>query len=170
MLKSILRTNADSWAPLPLRLAMGIIFVAHGSQKLFGWFGGAGLEATASSFQESLGFSPGLFWAALAGSGEFFGGLMLLGGALTRLGSLSIGIVTLVAITKVHWGSFFASAGGMEYPLALLAGAVTLTITGGGAASGDAWMVSAFAARERSAPGAPRPRKSPEPEHEEAAR
>lgn len=60
MMKRILGTDEKSWVPLPVRIALGIIFVAHGAQKLFGWFGGYGLTATAGFFEEKLGMSPGL--------------------------------------------------------------------------------------------------------------
>jgi putative oxidoreductase len=121
---------------LPLRFVVGLVFVAHGSQKLYGWFGGNGLLATATAFEEKMGLAPGLLWAALAGGGEFFGGLLVLFGLLTRFGALNIVVVMLVAIFHVHWGKFFAPAG-IEYPLALLGGASTLLIAGGGSCSID---------------------------------
>jgi putative oxidoreductase len=71
------------WAPLALRLPMGIIFVAHGSQKLFGMFGGYGLEGT-GQWMGSIGLNPGYLMALLAGSAEFFGGLALLLGLLVQ--------------------------------------------------------------------------------------
>lgn len=137
MLKRILATDAKSWVPLPLRLALGAIFIAHGAQKLFGWFGGYGLAGTAGFFEEKLGMSPGLLFAGLAGAGEFFGGLLILLGGATRLGALTVGFTMLVAMLKVHWGSFFLPSG-IEFTLALLAAAVTLVIAGGGALSLDA--------------------------------
>ena len=69
--------SVAGWAPLALRIPIGIIFVAHGAQKLFGAFGGYGLEGT-GQFMDSLGLSPGYLMALLAGAAEFFGGLALL--------------------------------------------------------------------------------------------
>jgi putative oxidoreductase len=139
MYKALLRTDAQQWATLPLRIALGVIFLAHGGQKLFGWLGGKGLLATAGYFAGKLGLTPGLPWAMLAGGGEFGGALLLLFGLFTRLGALSIAMVMIVAIAKVHWGTFFMPAG-IEYALSLLGAAVALLITGGGKFSLDAWL------------------------------
>lgn len=124
---------------LPLRLSLGIVFMAHGGQKLFGWFGGYGLTATAGFFEQKMGMAPGILWAGLAGAGEFFGGLFVLLGLFTRFGALSIAIVMLAAMFKVHWGAFFLPVG-VEYALILFCSAVTLLIEGGGAYSADAQM------------------------------
>jgi len=140
MLNGLLRTRDDDWAALPLRLAIGIVFIAHGGQKLFGWFGGYGLQATAAFFAERLGLSPGPLWATLAGMGEFLGGLLVLLGLLTRLGALSVAAVMVVAMVKVHWGAFFLPSG-IEYVLVLLASALSLLIRGGGAVSVDGAML-----------------------------
>lgn len=137
MLKRLLFTDGRWWAPVPLRIALGLIFMAHGGQKLFGWFAGYGLQATAGFFEQNLGMAPGIFWATLAGCGEFFGGLLVFLGLLTRFGALNIAIVMLVAIFKVHWPAFFAPAG-IEYPMALLGAALALMIAGGGKFSLDA--------------------------------
>ena len=137
MVKKFLFSTNPTWATLPLRIAMGLIFMAHGGQKLFGWFGGYGLSATAGFFAQQLGMTPGMLWAVLAGCGEFFGGLLLFLGFLTRLGGLNIAIVMLVAIFKAHWPAFFAPAG-IEYPLVNLAAALALLMAGGGKLSIDA--------------------------------
>jgi putative oxidoreductase len=122
-----------AWAPVVIRVVLGIIFVAHGSQKLFGAFGGHGIAGTASGFGQ-LGLKPAIFWAWLVALVEFFGGLGILFGLLTRLSSFAIAINMLVAITLVHLKSgFFAQNGGFEYPLALFAMAVSLIISGPGA-------------------------------------
>lgn len=76
-------TRLEPWAHLALRIPVGLIFMAHGSQKLFGAFGGRGLSVTALGF-EQMGFVPGAFWATIIGCVEFFGGLAVLLGALTR--------------------------------------------------------------------------------------
>ena len=80
--KFILDTT-NQLSPLILRLPLGVIFSAHGAQKLFGWFGGYGLEGT-GQFMASMGLNPGILMAALAGSAEFFGGIALIVGLLTR--------------------------------------------------------------------------------------
>jgi putative oxidoreductase len=133
---TLLKTN-DSIALLPIRLGVGVIMAAHGAQKLFGWFGGHGLEGTAQFFAENLGLKPGILMAALAGGSEFFGGLLLIVGLLTRIAGLSIVGTMAVAIITVHPNAFFASNSGMEYPLMLLLASLTLTIGGGGAFSVD---------------------------------
>lgn len=139
MLKTLLRTDARQWATLPLRIALGLIFLAHGGQKIFGWLGGKGLTATAAYFTQKLGMNPGLLWAALAGVGEFGGAVLLLLGLFTRLGALSIAVVMLVAIFQVHWGAFFMPKG-IEFAFSLLASALALLIAGGGKFSLDAWL------------------------------
>lgn len=133
---TLLKTN-DSIALLPIRLGVGVIMAAHGAQKLFGWFGGHGLEGTAQFFAENLGLKPGILMAALAGGSEFFGGLLLIVGLLTRIAGLSLVGTMAVAIITVHPNAFFASNSGMEYPLMLLLASLTLTIGGGGAFSVD---------------------------------
>lgn len=125
-------------APFILRLVVGVIFMAHGSQKLFGAFGGHGLQATAQGFAQ-MGFVPGILWGTLVGGTEFFGGLGLIAGLFTRLAALGLAIVMLVAVFKVHWKSgLFAQNGGFEYPLTLLAVNVALLIRGAGPWSLDA--------------------------------
>ena len=76
-----MRATEAAWAPLALRVPAGLIFAAHGAQKLFGWFGGYGLEGT-GQWMASQGLNPGYLMALLAGSAEFFGGLALLLGFL----------------------------------------------------------------------------------------
>ncbi|MCB1121691.1 MAG: DoxX family protein [Verrucomicrobiae bacterium] len=129
------RTNA-SWAIVPLRIITGIIFLGHGSQKLFGWFGGYGLEATAGFFQDTLGLAPGIFWATLAGAGEFFGGLFLLVGLAARLQGVVLAVTMAVAILTAHSSAFFLPAG-MEYALTLLGASLVFIFNGAGNASLD---------------------------------
>jgi putative oxidoreductase len=131
--KKLMSTNGNLWITLPLRVTLGIVFLAHGSQKLFGAFGGPGLK----TFSEHLGMNPPMFWATLAACGEFFGGLMVLLGLLTRFGALNIAIVMLVAMFKVHLPNGFFLPKGFEYTFVLLGMALALTISGGGAASVD---------------------------------
>ena len=101
-----------------IRATTGLMLMPHGAQKLFGWFGGYGLEGTGGFFSQSLGLEPGLFWAALVGGVEFFGGLFLALGLLTRPAALAVAILMAVAVTTVHLpNGFFWTSGGYEYPL-----------------------------------------------------
>lgn len=136
-IKEILLNTTSTYATVPLRLGVGIVMAAHGAQKLFGWFGGHGLQGTAKFFSENLGLEPGLLMAAMAGSTEFFGGLLLLVGLLTRPAAAAIAFTMAVAIVTAKMGAFFASNNGMEYPLILLLASLSLAILGGGAFSVD---------------------------------
>jgi putative oxidoreductase len=122
---------------LPVRVAIGIIFVAHGAQKLFGWFGGHGLEAT-GGWMASIGLEPGVLMAALAGSAEFFGGLALILGLLVRPAAVVLALTMIVAIVTVHLpNGLFMANNGYEFGLALLAASAGLAIRGAGSASVD---------------------------------
>ncbi|MGP5504003.1 DoxX family protein [Psychrobacter celer] len=113
-----LQTKAGS-AALILRVPVGLILAAHGAQKLFGWFGGNGLAGTAQ-WLSSMGIEPGYLMALLAGGAEFFGGLALVIGLLTRPAALVAAFTMLVAIFSVHIGNgLFAADGGYEYALTL---------------------------------------------------
>lgn len=136
-IKRILLTTSNTFAYLPIRLGVGVVMAAHGAQKLFGWFGGGGLEGTGQYFAENLGLTPGLLMAAMAGGTEFFGGILLILGLLTRVAGVSLIGTMAVAILTAHPDAFFASNNGMEYPLTLLLASLTLTIGGGGALSVD---------------------------------
>jgi putative oxidoreductase len=131
------------WSGLALRLPLGALFVAHGAQKLFGWFGGYGLEGT-GQWMASIGLEPGVLMAALAGGAEFLGGLALILGLLTRPAALVLAVTMLVAIFSVHIGNgLFMSNNGYEFGLALLAGTVSLLLSGGGRVSLDRVFVKA---------------------------
>lgn len=125
-------------APLMVRIPLGLIFMAHGSQKLLGLFGGQGLTGTFKTFEEKMGIPP--IFTLLAIIAEFGGGFGILTGFLTRLSAAGIATVMLVAMYKVHWiNGFFlnvtGAAGrghGIEYDLALLGMALYLLIAGGG--------------------------------------
>ena len=122
---------------LILRLVVGLIMTAHGAQKLFGWFGGGGIEGT-TGFLKSLGFTPGRVFAVLLGSVEFLGGLLLALGLLTPLSAMTIVAVMTTAIVAVHGAAgFFNQQGGMEFPLLLAVSAVVIVITGPGEYSVD---------------------------------
>jgi putative oxidoreductase len=132
----LLATDAN-WAPLALRIPVGIIFAAHGAQKLFGAFGGYGLEGT-GQFMASLGLTPGYLMALLAGGAEFFGGLALVAGFLVRPAAAALAFTMLVAIFGVHIDKgLFVAQNGYEFALALLAIVVALVATGGGRISVD---------------------------------
>ena len=134
--KSITKTE-ESIATMPLRLIAGVIFAAHGAQKLFAWFGGYGLDGT-GQWMESIGLSPGYLMALMAGSAEFFGGLLLIVGFLTRPTSFVLGITMIVAILSVHIGNgLFMSNNGYEFGLSLIAITLALFIQGGGKLSID---------------------------------
>lgn len=122
---------------LILRLSAGVIFVGHGGQKLFGWFGGYGLQATAG-WMESVGLAPGVLMAALAGGAEFFGGLLLLLGLAVRPAALLLAATMVVAIVAVHLpNGLFMANNGYEFALALLAISAALAVRGGGSCSVD---------------------------------
>jgi len=138
-LKKLLASNAG-FAPLALRLPISIIFMAHGSQKLFGWFGGYGLQGT-GQWMASIGLEPGVLMAFLAGSGEFFGGLFILIGLLTRPAAAVLAFTMIVAIFSTHFSNgLFLSNGGYEFGLALLAASVSLAISGAGKLSVDSLL------------------------------
>jgi putative oxidoreductase len=117
---------------------VGIGFAAHGAQKLFGWFGGYGLDGTGGYF-ESIGFRPGKLHAALAGVSELTGGLLLTLGLFGPFAAMFIVAVMVVAIFSVHWkNGFFAQNGGYELPLLYIAVAVVVALVGSGTYSLDA--------------------------------
>jgi len=136
LVKKIMTTES-SLNQLALRIPVGIIFAAHGSQKLFGWFGGYGLEGT-GQWMASIGLNPGYQMALLAGSAEFFGGIALILGLLVRPAAAVLAFTMAVAIVSVHVGNgLFMSNNGYEYGLALLAVSVALAISGAGRGSVD---------------------------------
>jgi putative oxidoreductase len=138
--RAVIATQAG-WGTLPLRLAAGIIFVAHGSQKLFGWFGGYGLEGT-GQWMASIGLAPGYLMALLAGAVEVFGGLALIAGVLVRPAAAALAFAMLVAIFSAHIDKgLFVANNGYEFALALFAMALSLALTGGGRASVDRGIV-----------------------------
>jgi putative oxidoreductase len=120
-----------------LRIAVGVIFAAHGSQKLFGLFGGYGLAGTAQ-YMDSLGLHPGYLMATLAGGTEFFAGLALIIGLLVRPAALGLTFLSLVAIFTVHISNgLFMANNGYEFALALLGGSLAVMIEGAGKLSVD---------------------------------
>lgn len=122
---------------LLLRLVVGLLLVGHGTQKLFGWFGGGGLDGTARGFA-SLGYRPGRVMAMLGGMAETLGGLSLALGLLTPLGSAAIIGAMLNAILSVHLPKgVWNTKGGFEFPLTNAAVATAVAFTGPGRYSID---------------------------------
>jgi putative oxidoreductase len=131
---------------LAIRVVFGLAMAAHGSQKLFGWFGGYGLKGTGGFF-ETLGFRPGTLFAAAAGLSEVGGGILLTLGLLTPFGSAAVLASMLVAIPTVHIkNGFFAMNNGFELPFLYAAAAGALAFTGAGALSLDAVLGLTFLA------------------------
>jgi putative oxidoreductase len=140
MANAFVRTR-DDYAALAMRLFLGIVFLAHGSQKVLGWFGGHGARATIQGFSK-MGLPPAV--TVLVMAAEFGGGILLIIGLLTRLAAIGIGCVMVAAILMVHGkvGFFMNWAGsqkgeGFEYHLLAIGLCVALLITGGGAFSVD---------------------------------
>ncbi|MDO3377032.1 DoxX family protein [Geoalkalibacter halelectricus] len=129
-----------------LRLGLGAVFIAHGAQKLFGWFGGAGFEATIAYFEQNFGIPMSLTILAMAT--EFFGGIGVVLGLLTRVAALGLAVVMVVAVVLVHlphgfflnWACHEAAGHGYEFNLALLAMSLTLVVSGAGNLSADKWL------------------------------
>ncbi len=142
MLRELFITE-DSWAMLTLRLALGIVLLAHGSQKVMGLFGGPGFSGTFEMFA-GMGIPP--LFAALDIATEFLGGFFLIIGFLTRISALGIAVVMVVAVYMVHWQNGFfmnwfgrmpAGKEGFEYHILAFAVAIALAIKGGGRFSLD---------------------------------
>ncbi|MFN2591112.1 MAG: DoxX family protein [Actinomycetota bacterium] len=122
---------------LVLRLVVGGLFVGHGTQKLFGWFGGGGLDGTGAMY-DSLGFRPGRRLAVVAGVAEAGGGVLLALGLLTPLGAAMIIGVMFAAILAVHvQKGVWNQNGGLEFPLVMATAALTVAMVGPGAISFD---------------------------------
>src|SRR5574342_582144 len=125
---------------LIIRLIIGITFMGHGAQKLFGWFGGYGLKGTGAWF-DSIGMKPGAFMALIAGLAELIGGLLFALGLLTPLAGILIAGTMLMAIVKVHApNGLWATANGYEYNLTLLAIAIGVVLTGPGQYALDVFL------------------------------
>jgi putative oxidoreductase len=130
-----------SWSRLVVRLALGVVFFAHGAQKVFGWFGGHGLKATMQTFERFMKIPPAA--TAVAAFLECVGGLALIVGVLARPFALGLIVVMLVAVAKVHWANGFFLAtqpgqgNGWEFNFVLIAMALAVVIGGAGALSID---------------------------------
>jgi putative oxidoreductase len=146
MIRKLLGTDNNK-ATVILRAMLGTVFFAHGAQKLLGWFGGFGYSATMSMFTDMMHIPSPLAFLAIAA--EFFGGLGLIAGLLTRVAAFGIATNMVVAIATVHrtFGFFMNWTGqqkgeGFEYHLLVLAMAAFLMIQGAGAYSADAVLSS----------------------------
>lgn len=122
---------------LIIRLVIGLSFVGHGAQKLFGWFGGYGLKGT-GGWLESIGMKPGVTMALLAGLSELVGGLLFATGIGSGVGiwvgALLIAFTMLVAIVKVHaQNGFWVTQNGYEYNLTLIVVVIGVALIGPGA-------------------------------------
>jgi putative oxidoreductase len=144
LLNNVISTKSG-FDTVPIRIGAGVIFAAHGAQKLFGWFGGYGLEGTAG-WMASIGLEPGMLLAALAGSAEFFGGLLLIIGLLVRPAALMLAVTMVVAIVTVHLDNgLFMASNGYEFGLALLVISASLVFRGAGGLSADRALQSTLA-------------------------
>src|SRR5215203_4512740 len=127
-----LEATAVSIGLLLLRLVVGLAMAAHGSQKLFGWFGGHGLAGTGGFF-EMLGFRPGRVFAFAAGATEALSGILLAAGFLGPVGPALMLSVMIVAAVTVHWkNGYFAQSNGIELPVMFSVAAVALALSGFG--------------------------------------
>ncbi|MFB5677366.1 DoxX family protein [Paenibacillus terreus] len=123
---------------LVIRVVVGLLFVGHGAQKLFGWFGGHGPKGT-GGWLESIGVKPGVTMAVIAGLLEFLGGLLFALGLLTPIGALFIIIAMIGAIKTAHAkNGLWVTNNGYEYNLVLIAAAAGIALTGAGTYSLDA--------------------------------
>jgi putative oxidoreductase len=141
MLANLFYANPD-WIETLIRITLGVVFFAHGAQKLLGWFGGAGLKDTMRTMHQFLGLPIPVAFLAIAT--EFFGGAGLIVGLLSRLAALGIGVTMVAAILMVHgrYGLFLNWFGdrkghGFEYHLLAIALAVVIIVRGSGALSLD---------------------------------
>ena len=127
-----------AWGLLVIRLVVGLLFVGHGAQKLFGWFGGYGPKGT-GGWMESVGIKPGIVMAVVAGLMELVGGVLFAAGFLTPLAAVLITAAMLGAIVKVHGkNGLWITANGIEYQLVLIAVVIGIALTGAGSYSLDA--------------------------------
>lgn len=149
MFSRLLATTA-TWTALPIRLTLGIIFIAHGAQKVFGMWGGPGWNAFTSGTTPFSFMRPAWFWLGAAAISELVGGALVLLGLFTRVGAFFLAVTMLTAIFGYHLqGGFFAANRGYEYALALLGMAVALLVSGGGRASIDEYLQHGARGRRR---------------------
>ena len=141
MLDKLFQTDAN-WVVTIARIVLGVVIFAHGAQKMLGWFGGYGFSGTMGFFTKTLGIPAPLAFLAICA--EFFGGLGLILGLLSRFAALGIGVNMLVAVAMFHWqfGLFANWSGtqkgeGFEFHLMVLAIVLAIIVRGAGALSLD---------------------------------
>ena len=121
-----------AWGLLIIRAVFGLIFVGHGTQKLFGWFGGYGLKGT-GGWLDSIGIKPGVLAAFVVGLFEVVGGLLFVLGLWLPVAAALIVILMLGAIISVHAkNGFWVTQNGIEYNVMIIAVAVGLALIGAG--------------------------------------
>lgn len=135
MLRKIIVTS-PTWALLPVRLALGAVFIGHGAQKVLGAWSGPGFKAFISNPAPYPFMRPAWLWMSAAALGELLAGAMVILGLFTRLGAFILVAIMVTAISSFHWGMFFLPKG-MEYSVALLGMSLALLIAGGGQLSID---------------------------------
>ena len=142
MFRRLIATT-PTWITVPLRLALGLIFIGHGAQKVFGAFNGPGW-AKITAFPTPFFFMrPSWLWMGAAALSELIGGILVLLGLLTRVGAFLILCVMLTALLGVHLKNGFFAPGGIEYPFALAGVCLALLVAGGGQASVDSALMGA---------------------------
>lgn len=137
MAQFISSPDALSLGLLVLRIGLGVIFFAHGAQKVFGWFGGYGLAGTSGFFKQAYGIP--IILSYLASFIEFLGGIAIALGLFTRITAIGLGIVMLVALAThlkagffMNWGSVAQRGEGFEYTLTLIIAVIALALIGPG--------------------------------------
>ena len=150
MFRKLIATSS-TFATVPLRLALAIVMIAHGSQKVLGLWGGPGFKQFIAGNTPFSFMKPTWLWLGAAALSEFVGGILVGLGFVTRVGAFFVGCVMVTAIAGVHWpNGLFSANRGYEYPMALLGIVLALLISGGGQLSVDkALSVSRASGRGR---------------------
>jgi putative oxidoreductase len=145
-----------------LRTVIGALFIGHGLQKLAGWFGGYGLEATGGAF-EQMGLKPGKVHAGVAGTAETVGGALLIAGTATPVAAAMLTGTMTTAIEKVHWQKgIWNTEGGFEYNAVLIAALFAITADDDGAG----WAIAELAAGVAGGLAVAKLARAPEPEEQ----
>lgn len=144
MFRKLISTTND-WTLTVIRLALGTVMFAHGTQKMLGWFGGFGFSGTMGFFTKQMGIPAPLAFLAIAA--EFFGGLGLLAGLLSRIAAFGIIVNMVVAVITTHFANGFfmnwasnQKGEGFEFHILAIALGLAVMIRGAGTLSADAWI------------------------------